>query len=99
VRYNDTVVLRGMDTYRNLPNKTLRLMRYVLAHPAGACRALRCQCRCMCSCMRTTTALPCMRLARHTGSKKGGIIVPAQHCFCCTVQATRMSLRQMTTAT
>ena len=25
-----------MDTYRNLPNKTLRLMRYVLAHPAGA---------------------------------------------------------------
>lgn len=32
---NDIVVLRGPDTYLNLPNKTLRLMRYALAHPAG----------------------------------------------------------------
>ncbi|EFN55980.1 hypothetical protein CHLNCDRAFT_145336 [Chlorella variabilis] len=31
---NDIVVLRGPDTYLNLPNKTLRLMRYALAHPA-----------------------------------------------------------------
>jgi hypothetical protein len=28
-------VLRGEDTYKNLPNKTLRLLRYALAHPAG----------------------------------------------------------------
>ncbi|PRW57106.1 Phosphatidylserine synthase 2 isoform A [Chlorella sorokiniana] len=34
-RHNDTVVLRGEDTYKNLPNKTLRLLRYALAHPAG----------------------------------------------------------------
>ncbi len=31
----DIVVLRGEDTYLNLPNKTLRLMAYALAHPAG----------------------------------------------------------------
>lgn len=29
------MVLRGADTYKNLPNKTLRLLRYALAHPAG----------------------------------------------------------------
>jgi len=34
-RHNDTVMLRGADTYKNLPNKTLRLLRYALAHPAG----------------------------------------------------------------
>lgn len=30
-------MLRGEDTYKNLPNKTLRLLRYALAHPAGGC--------------------------------------------------------------
>lgn len=34
--HNDTVVLRGRDEYLNLPNKTLRFLRYALAHPAGA---------------------------------------------------------------
>jgi hypothetical protein len=29
------VVVRGKDTYRNFPNKTLRLLRYTLAHPKG----------------------------------------------------------------
>ena len=33
--FNDTVVVRGKDTYRNFPNKTLRLLRYTLAHPKG----------------------------------------------------------------
>ena len=36
--HNDSVVLRGADTYRALPNKTLRLLRYAVAHPAGAPR-------------------------------------------------------------
>lgn len=35
-RHGDVVVLRGADTYRNLPNKTMRLLRYVAAHPGGA---------------------------------------------------------------
>ena len=35
------VVLRGPDTYRNLPNKTLRLLRYMLAHPAGGSKSGR----------------------------------------------------------
>lgn len=34
-RHRDLVVLRGADTYLNLPNKTLRILRYALAHPAG----------------------------------------------------------------
>lgn len=34
--HGDVVMLRGADTYTNLPNKTLRLLRYVAAHPAGA---------------------------------------------------------------
>lgn len=59
MRYNDTVVLRGMDTYRNLPNKTLRLMRYVLAHPAGACGAMLWECFCMCPPVRAAAALLC----------------------------------------
>ena len=33
--HNDTVVVRGADSYRNLPNKTLRTLRYAMAHPAG----------------------------------------------------------------
>ncbi|KAI3437810.1 hypothetical protein D9Q98_000257 [Chlorella vulgaris] len=39
--HNDTVVLRGTDTYANLPNKTLRLMRYAVAHPAGYTHVLK----------------------------------------------------------
>jgi hypothetical protein len=34
-RHNDSVVVRGPDTYLDLPNKTLRALRYALAHPAG----------------------------------------------------------------
>jgi hypothetical protein len=40
-RYNDTLVVRGPDTYRNLPNKTVRLMRYAAAHPAGFTHVLK----------------------------------------------------------
>lgn len=29
----DLVIVRGKDTYKNLPNKTFRVMRYALAHP------------------------------------------------------------------
>lgn len=32
-QHNDTVVVRGADTYRQLPNKTVRLLRYAVAHP------------------------------------------------------------------
>lgn len=32
-RYNDTVILRGRDYYKNLPNKTFRMLRYFLLHP------------------------------------------------------------------
>ncbi|KAL4451696.1 hypothetical protein ABPG75_007358 [Micractinium tetrahymenae] len=39
--HNDTVVLRGKDKYLNLPNKTLRFLRYVLAHPAGYTHLLK----------------------------------------------------------
>lgn len=33
--HGDIVVLRGADTYKNLPNKTLRLLRFAVAAPAG----------------------------------------------------------------
>lgn len=39
--YNDTVVVRGHDTYLNLPNKTFRLFRYALAHPEGFTHVLK----------------------------------------------------------
>lgn len=32
-RHGDIIVLRGKDTYMNLPNKTFRMLRYALAHP------------------------------------------------------------------
>ncbi len=33
IAHNDTVVLRGKDAYLNLPNKTFRMLRYILADP------------------------------------------------------------------
>jgi hypothetical protein len=49
--HEDLVVVRGADAYRNLPNKTVRLLRYMLSSargraprrpPGPLCRALRC---------------------------------------------------------
>ncbi|PSC69470.1 UDP-c:betaGal beta-1,3-N-acetylglucosaminyltransferase 6 isoform B [Micractinium conductrix] len=37
----DLVVLRGADTYRQLPNKTLRTLRYMAASPAGYTHLLK----------------------------------------------------------
>lgn len=31
----DLLVIRGLEGYKNLPNKSLRLMRYALSSPAG----------------------------------------------------------------
>lgn len=53
--HNDTVVLRGQDRYLNLPNKTLRLLRYTLTHPAGASGHAH-GCPCACPCMGATLA-------------------------------------------
>ena len=39
--HNDTVILRGNDTYLNLPNKTFRMFRYALAHPDGYTHVLK----------------------------------------------------------
>ena len=33
--HQDLLVVRGLETYKNLPNKSLRLMRYALSNPAG----------------------------------------------------------------
>ena len=34
-KHRDMLVIRGLETYKNLPNKSLRLMRYALTSPAG----------------------------------------------------------------
>ena len=31
----DLLVIRGLEDYKNLPNKSLRLLRYALSSPAG----------------------------------------------------------------
>ncbi len=31
--FDDLVIVRGVDQYRKLPNKTLRLFRYAASHP------------------------------------------------------------------
>ena len=41
-KFNDTVILRGEDTYTSLPNKTFRTMRYALAHFAAFTHVLKC---------------------------------------------------------
>jgi hypothetical protein len=41
VAHNDTVFLRGKDFYTNLPNKTFRMLRYALAHPAEYTHVLK----------------------------------------------------------
>ena len=33
--HQDLLVIRGVEDYKNLPNKSLRLMRYALSSPAG----------------------------------------------------------------
>ena len=33
--HRDLLVIRGLENYKNLPNKSLRLMRYALSSPAG----------------------------------------------------------------
>ena len=33
--HGDLVVVRGADAYRNLPNKTVRLLRYMLSSARG----------------------------------------------------------------
>jgi len=32
---SDLLVIRGLEDYKNLPNKSLRLMRYALSSPSG----------------------------------------------------------------
>ncbi|KAK9815751.1 hypothetical protein WJX72_008919 [[Myrmecia] bisecta] len=39
--HNDTVILRGREDYLNLPNKTLRLMRFALTHPSRYTHVLK----------------------------------------------------------
>ncbi|KAH7622590.1 hypothetical protein NADE_005175 [Nannochloris sp. 'desiccata'] len=41
VAHNDIVILRGKDTYFNLPNKTFRMFRYTLAHPSEYTHVLK----------------------------------------------------------
>ena len=36
--HSDLVVVRGADAYRNLPNKTVRLLRYMLSSARGCAR-------------------------------------------------------------
>ena len=37
--HSDLVVVRGADAYRNLPNKTVRLLRYMLSSARGCARS------------------------------------------------------------
>lgn len=32
---SDLLMIRGLEDYKNLPNKSLRLMRYALSSPSG----------------------------------------------------------------
>ena len=42
--HSDLVVVRGADAYRNLPNKTVRLLRYMLSSARGCARLGACAC-------------------------------------------------------
>lgn len=77
---SDIVVVRGTEEYRNLPNKTLRLLRYALSSAKQWTHVLKTDDDCY---VRGPALVSTLRLPAGTGSEGGfrssGVYTGASH--------------------